>query len=534
VVVTANAVGTAANSYAVTPSAFSAFTGGTLSGGTASPTGGKVQPNAYPAKFSFSTSAASCASDFVVYPTGATGATGTASIVAFNNIYSGCTGLVPSIFWSYNTGNGEAVTTSPIISFDSTGSQIAFIQSSTTSPFTASLVLLKWAPNTSGNLTNQTSGANYRSCTAPCMYTIAFGNAKADTLSAPFYDYHGDALYVGDDSGNLHQFAGVFNGAPAENTASPWPVNLGTNKLSSPVYDPMWSGGQVYVGDLGGVLHCVTPSTGAVFGTTSTLNGEIADAPLINSSANYVFAFTDSDAIYGFSEQFFPGGQGGPVGLGTGGTGYYLYAGTFDNVYYQSSNGTGNIYVIGNTGVTTGATLYQVALSGGFLTGSAPAAVTGLTPSATDAYPWPSPVTEFCNPGSSSACALNAGGTQTTTGTDYVFFSVNRGNKSACTNTTGNGCILSYNISNPSTVSISGSGLNVNPGTPATNGCWATGGMIIDNAVQSGTLAGASQIYFVTLSGNNAGGPSGATSSHCTTGISGTAAGVQTSQSNPN
>jgi len=58
--------------------------------------------------------------------------------------------------------------------------------------------------------------------------------------------------------------------------------------------------------------------------------------------------------------------------------------------------------------------------------------------------------------------------------------------------------------------------------------------MIIDNAVQSGTLAGASQIYFVTLSGNNAGGPSGATSSHCTTGISGTAAGVQTSQSNPN
>jgi hypothetical protein len=272
----------------------------------------------------------------------------------------------------------------------------------------------------------------------------------------------------------------------------------------------------------------VTASTGAIFGTSNNLGGAIADAPLINGSANYVIAFVSSDAVYGFSEQFFPGGEGGPVSVGSGGSEYYLYAGTFDNVYYQSSNSTGNIYVVGNTGVKTGATLYQVALSGGFLTGGVSGVVTGLTPNATDAYPWPSPVSEFCNPGSASNCALNAGGTATTTGTDYVFFSVNRGAKTGCTNTAGNGCILSYNVSNPSSVAISGSGLNVT--TPTTNGCWATGGIVIDNSVQSGTLAGASEIYAVNLNGN----ASAATG----TGCSGTVAsaiidGVQASQSSP-
>jgi hypothetical protein len=50
---------------------------------------------------------------------------------------------------------------------------------------------------------------------------------------------------------------------------------------------------------------------------------------------------------------------------------------------------------------------------------------------------------------------------------DYAFFSVNVGN--GCTNTAGYGCILSYNVSNPAAVAISGTGLNV----PAsgTNGC---------------------------------------------------------------
>ena len=54
------------------------------------------------------------------------------------------------------------------------------------------------------------------------VHDLAFANGKNDTLSAPFYDFAGtdDVLYVGDDSGNLHQFTGVFVGNPAESGES--------------------------------------------------------------------------------------------------------------------------------------------------------------------------------------------------------------------------------------------------------------------------------------------------------------------------
>jgi len=201
------------NGYQVTASGFSAFspTSAYLSGGAAG-----VQPNVYPAKFSFSTTSASC-SDFAIYPMGTAGAAGAPNIIAYNNLYSGdcTTGAVPSVSWAYNTGG--TVTTSPTFSAD--GSQVAFMQVSST---TASLVLLKWAA-TGGSIAAPTSptvlasASAYRSCTAPCYYELSLG--ANDTLSAPFYDYLRDALYVGDDSGNPHQFLGVFNGSPAENTS---------------------------------------------------------------------------------------------------------------------------------------------------------------------------------------------------------------------------------------------------------------------------------------------------------------------------
>ena len=506
--------------------------------------GNTVQPNAYPAKFSFSTSSASCTQDFVVYPTGKAGSSNAASIIAYSNLYSGCTtGTVPSVYWAYDTGG--TVTTSPILSYWDNGAQLAFIQVSGT---TASLVLIKWASSTTETatspltLTNQASGSAYRSCTptasAPCMYTIPFGNGANDTYSAPFYDYGDDVLYVGDDSGNLHKFASLFGlnsgTSPAENTTSPWPVNLGSAKLASPLYDPNTPGvpgGQVFVGDLGGALHCVTPA-GAIFDynslTLPTGLGAIADAPLIDSGSNCVLAFTATDTVYDFSEQYFPGGQGS-AGAGTGGTGYYLYAGTFDNVYYQSSNRTGNLYVLGNTVGSTGnygAALYRLGLSAGLLIGGASdtAVVTGLTPNTSGVYPWPSPVTEFCN----GACTSD--GTKTTAGTDYVFFSLNRASVGSCTNTAGNGCILSYNVSNPLGVVISGTGLKVT--TPGTSGCWATGGIVVDN---SSTTAGASEIYVVNLNGAAAGGPTGTaqTSTSCTAGTTTSLNGVQASQSSP-
>ncbi len=534
---TAKTTGVNGNSYEVTANSLSAFTPSSayLSGG-----GSGVQPNAFPAKFSFSTTSASCA-DFVVYPTGAPGASNAANLVSYANLYTGtCTGTVPAVSWAYNTGG--VVTTSPTLSAD--GSQIAFMQVTGT---TASLVLLK--PSSGGSisapvtLTAQASASAYRSCTAPCFYALSL--SANDTFSAPFYDYLRDALYVGDDSGNLHQFFGVFNGTPSENKTSPWPVHLGSNKISSPVYDSEtgFQAGFIFVGDMGGVFYSVGSgyggtTSGNIYGNTGSLGQAIADAPLVDcpQGVEYVFVTTNGsyswpgyDAVWEFVSIFTdvcPIGQScapGVVEVGLGGTGYYLYAGAFDNVYFQSSppspDSTGSIYVVGNTGTAGGATLYQVPISHSALTGASNQVATGLN---STEYPFPSPATEFCN----GACASN--GTETTSGTDYLFFSVNRGAKPGCTNAAGNGCIMSYNINNPSAVSQAGTGLNV--AAPGTKGCWATGGIVIDN---SSAAAGASQIYFVNLNGSTAGGATGATSSNCTAASGASVNGVQAAQSNP-
>lgn len=521
VTVTANMPGTAGNAYGTTKTNFAGFAWGgtTLSGGTA---GGVVQPNLYPAKYSFSSTMASC-TDFVVYPAGTTGATTAASIVAFTNIYTGgCSGTVPSVYWSYNTGG--MATTSPVPSLD--GKQVMFVQVSGT---TASLVLLKWSAG-SGTLAppatlTATTLAAYRGCTAPCMTTLAFSGPHNDTFSAPFYDFGNDIVYVGDDSGNLHKFTGVFAGTPAE-AGAPWPVNLSAaSKLASPVYDSVT--GYVIVGDFAGVLHSVTASSGTVHGTASTGGDAIADAPLVDSSAGKLYAFVTTigthNTVYELPTNFTTNAGAAVQQIGTGAAGDYLYSGTFDNVYYSSATFTGNLYAVGNTGANA-ANLYRIPITNSAM--AAPVTVVaGLNSGGGGVRPWPSPLNEFCNNGP-SACTTN--GTQTTAGTDYIFFSVYRGNRSGCTNTAGNGCVLSYNVSNPAAVSLSGSGLNVT--TPVGNGCWPTGGIVIDN---SSALAGASQTYFIGLGNNAAGGPTGNTSANCNAGAAGTMSATQASQASP-
>jgi hypothetical protein len=498
---------------------FSAFTvggNGTIPFGVQA----AAQPNVYPAKYG-SLTAASCASDFVVYPTGQAGGGSASTIIAYNNLYVGsgtgsCGATDPTVYWAYNTGAGYTVTTSPIISQD--GAQVAFMQSNGTA---ASLVILKWLAGSTNSVSSPgaitlASGSAYSSCTAPCMVSIPFNDGHNDSISAPFYDYASDgALYVGDDSGLLHKFTGVFNGAPAEVTTSGWPAVLGGSvKVSSPVYDPV--SGYVFVGDLSGTLYSVGSGNA---GTTSgskhgslKVGDAIADGPFVDSNAESVYAFvttngSGNNAVYQFSAAF-TASSSSSAAIGTGTPGYYLYSGDFDNVYYSSSSYTGNLYVVGNTGATTGGTLYRVPVTSSLL-GTPVSAVTSLT--ASGAYPWPSPLTEYYNASESA---------------DFVFFSVNRGNEAGCTNTAGNGCILSYNISGATPVLSGGQDL----ATPTGSGCWATGGIVIDN---DATTTGASQIYFVNLNGTQAGGPSGATSSNCAGSAGPILDAVQASQANP-
>jgi len=280
-------------------------------------TAGQIQPNTYPATWASSGTSASCANDFIVYPTGSAGSGTNASIVAYNQLYVGGTGCttVPSVYWAYNTGG--TITTSPVVSL--AGTEVAFIQVSVA---TASLAVVKWAqtptppagvkgtfstgsttvtitagtvtpsdvgmqisgtdipandtiagvtgnPATSITLASATTGTvttaetltihsetlalpgvaptgTPSSCTAPCMTTISL--THNDTFSSPFYDFSpgSDAVYVGDDSGYLNKYTGVFNGTPTQ----AWSLRLTTTKmLTSPTYDSV--SGNIFVGDTG-------------------------------------------------------------------------------------------------------------------------------------------------------------------------------------------------------------------------------------------------------------------------------------------
>jgi len=459
-----------------------------------------------PAKFSFSLSTANCGNasspDFVVYNTGVAGSAGQASIVAYDNLYSGCSGTVPSVYWAYDT-NGGAIVTSVVLSQD--GSQVAFAETTGTA---ASLVVLKWTASatqtpSAPDVLTATATGSYRACTAPCMTQINFSGGTNDSGSAVYYDYGSDSIYVGDDGGRLHKFTGVFKGTPAE-AGSPWPVSVNASGegLASPVYDSV--SGKIFVGDYlvsnspncatagCGFLYSVNASTGAVI-QSSRLDYifGIADAPIVDSSAGRVYAFVGADS--GFESSASPCGKRVPCGgvfqfatnfsAGTGGTearvgaGYeFMLAGTFDNEYFNSSNGsspTGNLYVVGNTG-TANNTLYQIPINANSMG----------TPNA-----GPALSTNYTN-------GFFAGGLQVgevfTGSKDYIFASVlSFGAPAACTSGLSDGCVMGFDVT---TGSISGS----TAPTGATTEAQGTSGIIIDNIVTAAPT-GASNIYYTPL-----------------------------------
>ena len=196
--------------------------------------GASVGAYNYPAKYSLRGTTANCGSaaqpDFVVYGTGLMGSSRQASIVAYDNIYSGCGGTVPKVYWAYNTGG--TVNTSPVLSSD--GTQVAFVE--TNSRGEALLVLIRWAASTTETITSpqtltRLTNLQYFGCAAPCMTTATLKNASgivlnSDTYSSVFYDYNNDIAYVGDDSGWLHQFGTVFKAVPGEVTSAGWPVQV--------------------------------------------------------------------------------------------------------------------------------------------------------------------------------------------------------------------------------------------------------------------------------------------------------------------
>lgn len=371
--------------------------------------GGTVGAGQYPAKFSFSITTAHCGTDtnpdYVAFNTSLTGSATQASVIAFDNLYLGCTGgTVPSTYWAYNTG-GKVVTSSAL-SID--GTQLVFVQSVSNQ---AQLVLLKWAASTTATVTSpdaitSVSASQYAACTAPCMTAIPFSGGANDTNSSPYPDYSGDAVYVGDDAGVLHKFTPIFRGGTPAEVTSGWPVTVAAGlKLNSPVFDG--ASGRVFVGSgfngtTGAQLFAVTVS-GLVTGISSSLGkgSGIATGSLVDSSAGKVFVFVGNDgsascagpcdAVYQFPTNFTTG-SGVKATVGIGGVAP-LYPGAFDNDYFKSGNGTGNLFVCGGGLGSAEPTVSRVPMNAGVMSNSS---ISG--PAVSTSNVACSPVTDVFNP----------------------------------------------------------------------------------------------------------------------------------------
>lgn len=414
--------------------------------------GATVGAGNFPTKYSFSSTTATCSNvahpDFVIFNTGLQSSGTQASIIAYDNLYSGCSayGSVPTVYWAYNTteqGIAGAVKTSPITSLD--GSQIAFVQ---TDGLHGYLILLKWKAN-DGTLTRPTAptyktAALYSACTAPCMTAFALrtsagsGAQTNDISSSIFYDYGGDTAYVGDSLGKVHKYHPFFNATPAE-VGAPWPVQANAanhTALTSPVYDHVTQ--KVFVGDAGGYFESIgATGTATVSAQVDHGAGISTDGPILDQTAQKVYVFSSNDgsggcggagcaAVYLFSTTFTAGTSGTKTQVGTSSaTPNFLFAGDFDNAYYTSRNATGNLYVCGNTAANP--TIYQLPISAGVMPAAANSLGTVTTTGSTDSC---SEVTDVSNPNAS-------GGLE-----EQIFFSpTNHGRATACSS---KGCVESF------------------------------------------------------------------------------------------
>ena len=502
--------------------------------------GATVGAGQYPAKYSFGTITASC-SDFVVYNTGLAGiSTSQANIVAYDNLYGfsagdsqGCSGTVPSVYWAYFTGTGRALT-SPILSAD--GTKVAFVENSSAG---AILRILAWeggegtpqlpaspdntytnstvdaTGNTAWNATNCPSGES-------CLISVPLQNGDQDTLSAPFYVYSSaDTIYVGDASGNLHQFTGVFNGTPAEvvtTTPYVWPIAVSGNVLTSPVYDSGASG-NVFVADSGGYLYSFNGITAAPQMISSKLTAAgnttgIADAPMLDPSTEEVYVFVGDDAnTSGNAPCFSTTGCDGVFQfsatnntIGTGScvaSGAYVwsgsncgeeavlgsvaaaavYDGAFDHTYQVGTGSSGYLWVCNpiTTAGVPGLSYVTIQSDGGIvppgqLSGEATGDIASLGGAAAC-----SPVTE------------NWGSDGTTN--DYIFLSVTaNGNRTQCTGD----CLYNFVVATGGSATTAGT--FVAPGSPTAgiNAAGGSSGIIIDdNLFDDGGTE--SQIYYTPL-----------------------------------
>jgi hypothetical protein len=470
---------------------------------------GFVNANTYPAKYTFDVNATpSCTADYVVFPTGASGSSSQASVLAFNELYStqgstggDCAQNGPSVDWSYfnaacpATSSSDPVKSSPALSLD--GTKVAWVTT------TGKVQVLKIGA-TGSNGAATTAGATnppLAVCIGSPTNNAALGSvtlsgAPTVSNSSVFVDSTNDIGYVGDDSGELHKLTPFFKGSLAEVTTGGWPVTVSsatTKILTAPVLDS--TSNNIYIGDnevTAGNLFYVRLATGSVGtcnpgsnggnppclgGTTLAVSTKLGlmDAPLVDSANEWVY--TQSSDVEGINAKVFQADptlttvSSAKIGHSTTNN---LYSGDFDNTYYTSgpTNTAARYYVCGfDTGGDS--VLYQFGFSNitGHLNSSF---TTSLAVTSANNTPC-SPLTELYNPQAS-------GGAE-----DWLFLSVaDHGTGLPCNNSP---CVFQINITNaPATLSI-GQTAQYSPNR-------GTSGLVVDNV---SALSQTSNIYFVTL-----------------------------------
>jgi hypothetical protein len=353
-------------------------------------------PSMYPAKFTFDVTATpSCTNDFVVFPVNAAGSSTQPNIVAFSNLYSGTAGgngicnsraapggghtdtaASATVLWSYNVSKiGGAVTTSPVISFDATGSKIAFVESIAGQAAHFHVLAWKKGDGQATSLQNVQSPATIASfvTSAPVASSgtatdLALGAATtgSDSLSSPFIDYTNDLAYVGNDIGVIYRIKNVF--CPAGGCAAPaldttWgssgalPVGgTCTGKLTAPILNAANS--NIYVGCSDGKLYSISQS-GVIKslvvgdGTAHTYGG-IVDPPVVDTVNGFIYVVSGSannaaNAVLVQAKLDLSSPVSVPIGVGSQ---CNMHAPTPNNAYLTNIASSGALMYVGGLSTT--------------------------------------------------------------------------------------------------------------------------------------------------------------------------------------
>jgi len=449
----------------------------------------------FPAKFSFNGGVSS--SDLAVFNTSEAGSGTSATLMGLNDLYV----ATPTVAWAYNTTTGDTVATSVV--FNLTGNQIAFISTNSSHAYLNVLYSHSGEGTAYGTPASpdftETTGAAYSSCktTNPaksCLLRLEFANADNDTNSSPYYDYASDTLWVGDNSGFIHEFTNVFNGSVAEKVSSgttPWMSTGATTVLTSPVYD---GSTYVYVGAANGYVYAFTASSGAKHATSaSALTGGglgLTDSPLLDVAAGFLYEGIGYDASHdsGITRVNVPALTSvSEVYFGGSSTTVPVFSGTFDNSHYLDGGTTG--YITTCNAYTPNYYFNPIALSG-FVAGARTlySSVTG------DHYVEVASGLVTCSPQTEVLNGTN----------DYIFFSVaSHAHESAggCTAGTGIACVYNFIVGNATTYTWTGTapnaGMEIPENTAAAQS--STSGIIIDNTA----AGGGSNVYFTTNATTN-------------------------------